>query len=128
MHLGSLDANQGRLAMAGTFGPWHDRLELTSEENRIIARLERAMTPPARRRLASDREVRSVLNLSSRLLLLCLCFRKRAIWLVPLGTVGVALTLSASFPAAACFALLWCIGLTAAISEITVRIQNRHQA
>jgi hypothetical protein len=114
--------------MIGSFGPWHDRVQLTSEEARIIARLERAMAPFTRRRLATRGELRSSLNVFGWVLLACLSFRRRAIWLIPLGTLGVAVTLPMSLLLAAMFAALWWIGIAAAISEISVRIGSRHRA
>ena len=108
--------------MDGRFGPSHDRVALTAREQQAIDRLELELGSRRRARGASP----VPLSASARLLGLCLLLRRPAIGLLPIGSVGMVVVLSASLVGATAFALVWLVGFAALLVEL--RSAARHVA
>jgi len=96
------------------FGPSHDRVALTAREREEIDRIEVE--------LASTRRVRRSspvpMGVRARLLVLCLLLRRTAIWLLPIGSIGMLAVLSTSLLGATAFALAWMVGFAALVIEL----------
>src|SRR4051812_1049865 len=103
-----------RLRVTQDFGPLHDRLELTKREIRSIDEMERTLTTAGR-----------ALTARTRLLIAWVPARRRAMWLLPVASIGVVVTLSMSLVAAAAFAILCAVCIGALVSEVTHRHHTR---
>ena len=106
-------------------GPAHDRIELTQEEMRVIARLEHdldaARGPSATGKLAP--RVRPTPRAYAYLL--CMRFRRLAIWLMLLAGVGLAVAITTSLALATVCAAAWTIGFAALLTEVGAAFRRR---
>jgi hypothetical protein len=108
--------------------PLHDRVELTTNETRTIARLEQVLTVEGRTAPRHGRELCVALNMRTRVLDAWMTFRPWAVWLLPVTTVGLVLTLSSSVLVAGLFTAAWAIGLGALITESHARFNAKRRA
>jgi hypothetical protein len=111
--------------MAGRLDPPHDRLTLSAEELRTLARLERALTEeptdragagagtPVKRRRAS--------GLRTRLLMVSLRWTRLGPWLVPVGIVLMLAALASSVPLSALGVVLIALGVGACLRRPQLR-------
>jgi len=113
--------------MDGRFGPSHDRVALTAREQEAIDRIEVELASLRRVRRSSP----VPMGVRARLLSLCLLLRRTAIWLLPIGGIGMIAVVSTSLLGATAFALVWMVGFAALVIEIrswTRRIARRWTA
>ena len=77
------------------FGPAHDRIDLTDEEMRVIGCLEHDLQV-ASRPSAATRTPRSGFTVRAHAYYLCMRYRRRTMWLIPVAGValGFAITMS----------------------------------
>lgn len=112
-------------------GPAHDRIDLTDEERRAIGQLEQALDVASSTPDATKAHLRSRLTPKAHAYYLCMRLRRRAIWLMPVAGVGLALAVTVSVALALVFAALWAIGYAALLTEVGAqfrRVQGRHAA
>jgi len=99
------------------FGPAHDRIDLTDEELRVIGHLERDLDVAPHSPAARKPALRSGLTLRGYTYYLCMRYRRRAIWLMPLAGVALAIAITASLVLATLCAAAWTIGFAALLTE-----------
>src|SRR4051794_2824227 len=97
-------------------------------EARTIEGLERVLTVDARATPQQRRQLRRSLTVRTRLLDAWLSFRPWAVWLLPLASLGIVLTLSSSVPVAGLFAAVWALGFGALLAELHTRFNAARQA
>jgi hypothetical protein len=66
--------------------------------------------------------LRAGLSASARVIYVWLSARRLAIWLLPVGCVGLAISPSMSLVAATAFAAIWLVGFAALLSELATRL------
>ena len=113
------------------FGPAHDRIDLTEDELRVIGRFEHDLDLAARSPAARNPATRSWLTLRGKAYYLCMRFRRRAIWLLPVAGVALGAALTVSLLLAIVCTAVWTIGFAALVTEVGAacrRMQGRHAA
>ena len=113
------------------FGPAHDRIDLTDEELRVIGRLEHDLDVAAHPSTAGRPNLRPRLTFRAHVYYLCMRYRRRAIWLLPVAGVGLGWALTISLPLAIVCTAVWTIGFAALLTEVGAscrRVQGRHSA
>jgi hypothetical protein len=111
--------------MAGRLDPPHDRLTLSAEEVRTLARLERALaeeaTDPGGTGGPGRGKRRRLSGLRTRFLMISLRWSRLGPWLVPVGIVLMLTALSSSVLLSALGVVLLALGATACIRRPWLR-------
>lgn len=106
-------------------GPAHDRIELTAEEMRVIARLEHDLDVGRGSAATTKPAPRVRPTLQAQAYLLCMRFRRRAIWLMLFAGVGLAAAITTSLALATVCAAAWTIGFAALLTEVGAAFRRR---
>ena len=108
------------------FGPAHDRIDLTDEEMRAIGRLEHDLELASRTSKASAnmRTPRSGFTVRAHVYYLCMRYRRRAIWLLPLAGVALGFALTVSLALATLCAGAWTVGFGSLLTEIAAQCRQ----
>ena len=113
------------------FGPAHDRIDLTDAELRVIGRLEHELATASRPSAGETPAMRSTLTYRAHAYHLCMRFRRRVIWLMPVAGVGLAMAITFSLPLAIVCTAVWVVGFAALLTEggaALRRLQGRQAA
>jgi len=103
------------------FGPAHDRIDLTDEEMRVIGRIEHDLELASRMSKATAKNSltpRSGFTARAHAYYLCMRYRRRAIWLLPLAGVALGFAITMSLALATLCAAAWTVGFAALLTEI----------
>ena len=100
------------------FGPAHDRIDLTDEEMQVIGRLEHDLEVASHPSRTKDHPPRSGFTLRAHAYYLCMRYRRRAIWLIPVAGVALGLAITMSLALATLCAAVWTVGFAALLTEI----------
>jgi len=106
------------------FGPAHDRIDLTDEEMRVIGRLEHDLYVASSTSATRRPPPRFRPTLRAHAYYLCMRFRRRAIWLMPVAGVGLAIAITMSLALATLCAAAWTVGFTALLTEVGAGIRR----
>ena len=100
------------------FGPAHDRIDLTDEEMQVIGRLEHDLELTSRTSTSKVQPPRSGFTLRAHTYYLCMRYRRRAIWLIPVAGVALGFAITISLALATLCAAAWTVGFAALLTEI----------
>ena len=100
------------------FGPAHDRIDLTDEEMRVIGLLEKDLDNASSPSSARKPTPRFRPSARAQADYLCMRYRRRAIWLLPVAGIALAFAITVSLALATLCAAAWAVGFAALLTEI----------
>jgi len=106
------------------FGPAHDRIDLTDEEMRVIGLFEHDLDVASSSPASRTPVPRFRPTPRAHAYLLCMRFRRRAIWLMPVAGVGLAVAITMSLALATLCAAAWAVGFAALLTDLSATFRR----